>query len=372
TTQKQNPILFLHGVMKSHGDFTWMKKWFKANFKANGWPDTALYAYNFDDRNNCSLLSNINNANKIKQWVEDILNETGAEKIDLVGHSMGGMSSRYYIKFLGGVDLVDDYVSLGSGHHSVNGSGFGGECGRAGVNALVKILNEGDETPGGILDDILGDRIDPIFGFMYNSTHVPGNISYTSIYSRDDNSVPYLSSILDGAINIEVQGLSHSELYMNWSVYKLVRTAVDDFNTTFLMTPPTLQAIAGDDQVELSWQAPVDDGGAIITEYKIYRATSSGGQYSFIGNTTTLSFIDLNVTNGENYYYVVTAVNSVGESEYSNEISAIPLLPISTLTTSLTTMTTTSSTPAVTPVFSFIPLLFYLLLLAICFRKKKL
>ena len=219
-TQDHNPILFLHGYSKNWMDWYPMMVW----FKDDGWPNTtnfyAGYAYDFDDTYNCSVQANINNAHKIKQWVDDILNETGYEKIDLVGHSMGGISSRYYIKFLGGIDTVDDYVSLGSSHH-------GGWC-DATMRPLILSLNEGDETPGGILSDTLGDRIDPISGDIYNSTHIPGTINYTSIYSRDDEIVPYISSPLDGVHNIEVEKLLHSQLLSDESVYELVKAAVDD------------------------------------------------------------------------------------------------------------------------------------------------
>ncbi|PWI48048.1 hypothetical protein CEE45_08460 [Candidatus Heimdallarchaeota archaeon B3_Heim] len=185
----------------------------------------------------------MNNANRISQWVDEILNDTGADKIDLVGHSMGGLSSRYYIKFLDGLDKVEDYVSLGSPHHGENIA----TCGAQGVNALAVILNEGDETPGGILNDTLGNRTDPVSGIIYNSTHVPGNISYTSIYSLDD-AIPSISPPLDGANNTAVEGLAHIELLSSERVYKRIKTAVkDDFPdpTTTTTTQTTTTETSG-------------------------------------------------------------------------------------------------------------------------------
>ncbi len=89
--------------------------------------------------------------------------------------------------------------------------------------------------------------------------------------------------------------------------------------------PQNLQATAGDGQVTLTWQAPSDDGGASITNYKIYRGTSSGGEsYLTEVDGSTLSYTDTSVTNGQTYYYYVTAVNSAGESEESNEVSVTP------------------------------------------------
>ncbi len=59
----------------------------------------------------------------------------------------------------------------------------------------------------------------------------------------------------------------------------------------------------------------------------LYRATTSGGPYikvnsAFIGTNT---FLDENLTNGATYYYVVTAVDALGnESAYSNEAVGTP------------------------------------------------
>ncbi|MFX0172996.1 MAG: alpha/beta fold hydrolase [Candidatus Hodarchaeota archaeon] len=348
TAQNQNPILYLHGWTKSKEDFYLMM----SRFKTDGWPETFLYVYTFDDPSNGSGQANFNNANRIKQWVDEIIDKTGAEKIDLVGHSMGGLSSRIFIKFFGGIDRVDDYVSLGSPTHWVTTEGYPDP-------------NEGDATPGGILNDTIGNRTDPITGITYNSTHIPGNISYTSIYGNlklgglpSDGVVSTRACILDGANNIEVEGVEHSQLYTDLYVYTLVRSAVDDFNTTYSPVPPVLWVEAGDGKVKLEWEAPMDDGGAPITGYKIYRAASSGDPYSLIGSSITLSYIDLTVTNGETYYYVVTAINRQGESEYSNEVSAI---------LRLSTSTTTSSTPGWHVLF----LLLFLFTLTLFYQLKK-
>lgn len=92
--------------------------------------------------------------------------------------------------------------------------------------------------------------------------------------------------------------------------------------------PLNLAAQAGDGYVQLSWITPSNDGGAPITEYKLYRGTSSGGEnyYNSVSGIK-LSMNDTGVINGETYYYYVTAINSEGESNASNEVSAIPLGP---------------------------------------------
>lgn len=81
-------------------------------------------------------------------------------------------------------------------------------------------MNKGDETPGGVMSDSIGNRTDPYGWVTYNGTHVPGTIKYVSIYSDYDGTVPNMSSLLDGAVNIEFNqlGLIHSELYSNQQV----------------------------------------------------------------------------------------------------------------------------------------------------------
>ena len=66
----------------------------------------------------------------------------------------------------------------------------------------------------------------------------------------------------------------------------------------------------------LTWNAV---SGA--TSYKVYRATSQNGTYSLLGTVTTTSYTNTGAKAGTTYYYKVTAVNSVGESPYSNIVS---------------------------------------------------
>jgi hypothetical protein len=86
---------------------------------------------------------------------------------------------------------------------------------------------------------------------------------------------------------------------------------------------PALSGSAGNAVVHLTWTAP-SDGGSPITNYKVYRGTTSGGEtlLTTLGNAT--SFDDTAVTNGTTYFYKVSAVNGVGEGAQSNEVSETP------------------------------------------------
>ncbi|MFW9914322.1 MAG: SBBP repeat-containing protein [Candidatus Thorarchaeota archaeon] len=94
--------------------------------------------------------------------------------------------------------------------------------------------------------------------------------------------------------------------------------------TAIPTVPQNFSATSGDNFIELSWIPPIDDGGSVITSYRIYRGTTSG-IYALIGIVTTgMSFNDTTARAGTTYYYIVSAVNGVGESLFSDEISATP------------------------------------------------
>lgn len=166
--------------------------------------------------------------------------------------------------------------------------------------------------------------------------NVTGNQSFNFQWQFTPGETRYL--VLD-PINIPNQDWSEA-------------SAKGTMTVTKTATPPSqplnLQATPGDNQIHLVWQVPSDDGGTPVIEYCIYRGSSSGGLYSLIGSTVTLEFVDPGVVNGQTYYYVVTAKNSLGESNNSNEVSATPTSTITTTTTTTTIPTTDTTTTNLT------------------------
>ena len=78
-------------------------------------------------------------------------------------------------------------------------------------------------------------------------------------------------------------------------------------------------AIPGNSQVLLNWTAL---SGA--TSYNVKRATTNGGPYSIVASPVSNSCTDGSLTNGTIYYYVVSALNQMGESSNSVQVSATP------------------------------------------------
>jgi fibronectin type 3 domain-containing protein len=87
------------------------------------------------------------------------------------------------------------------------------------------------------------------------------------------------------------------------------------------LAPTNLTATPGDTTVSLTWSAST---GA--TSYHVKRATINGGPYTQIGAPTTNSYVDVSLTNDRTYYYVVSAVNSAGESPNSAQVRVIPVV----------------------------------------------
>lgn len=85
-------------------------------------------------------------------------------------------------------------------------------------------------------------------------------------------------------------------------------------------TPTGLVTTAGNQKVILGW-----NGSPAATSYNVKRATATNGSYlSVATGVKAPTYTDGNVVNGGTYYYVVSAVNSKGESSDSAFVGAIP------------------------------------------------
>jgi len=95
--------------------------------------------------------------------------------------------------------------------------------------------------------------------------------------------------------------------------------------TAIPSSPAGVAASAGDSQVTISWNF-----AAGAASYNIYWSTSSGvtpaNGIQIQGATSP--YVQTGLTNGTSYYYVVTAVNAMGESAPSSQVSATPALAV--------------------------------------------
>jgi hypothetical protein len=94
-------------------------------------------------------------------------------------------------------------------------------------------------------------------------------------------------------------------------------------------SPPAAPAIssaqASDSKVLLLWQ-----GVPFASSYNVQRATTSGGPYVTLTNGLPgASFADSGLSNGTTYYYILSAINQLGESLPSPEVHATPVPSVS-------------------------------------------
>ncbi|MFE6926131.1 esterase/lipase family protein [Nocardia sp. NPDC057663] len=104
----RDPILFVHGWQGSASNWDYM--W--GRFLAAGYSTEELARFSYD-----TSQSNENIALEVKAQVDALRAKTGAAKVDIITHSMGGLNSRWYLKKLEGLSFVDDWVSIGGPNH---------------------------------------------------------------------------------------------------------------------------------------------------------------------------------------------------------------------------------------------------------------
>ncbi|MDD1755571.1 MAG: fibronectin type III domain-containing protein, partial [Methanomassiliicoccales archaeon] len=88
--------------------------------------------------------------------------------------------------------------------------------------------------------------------------------------------------------------------------------------------PLNLQALPGNEKASLSWSSPSDLGGSAIVGYKVYRGISPSDMDLLVTLGATTSYDDLGLSNGEQLYYSVSAINAVGEGMTSTAVSCVP------------------------------------------------
>ena len=191
----RQPILFVHGWNSSGTTWNTMA----SRFRAAGYTSAELIQWSYN-----SGQDNVITAQQVKTKVDEIRNATGWAKIDIVTHSMGGLSTRYYLKNLGGQSATDEWVSLGGPNHGTNTAYF---CSTRSCvdmrpgSAFLNNINAGDETPG--------------------------EVRYGTWWSPCDNTINPDSSVsLVGATNTRTACISHTAIKEDAAVFSQVRAYV--------------------------------------------------------------------------------------------------------------------------------------------------
>ncbi|MFI5529363.1 esterase/lipase family protein [Kitasatospora sp. NPDC051853] len=143
-------------------------------------------------------------AGQLAAFVDRVRAATGAAKVDLVGHSQGGMMPRYYLKHLGGAAKVGTLVGIAPSNHGTTLDGIATLARGLGLLEPVNAFLLGPACPA-----CVDQEFDSPFITALNAggETVPG-VRYTVIASKFDEVVtPYTSAFLDGpgVTNITLQ-----------------------------------------------------------------------------------------------------------------------------------------------------------------------
>jgi fibronectin type 3 domain-containing protein len=213
----------------------------------------------------------------------------------------GGIANSVAVKF-------DTYNSNGSGSTGLytNGATPGGGAGSidltgSGFNLRsYNVITANFTYDGTTLTETLTDTVTGATVTEHYTVNIPqivgGNTAFIGFTGADGS-------------------LTSNQNITNWTY-----TVVPSNNATIPATPTNLAASSGNTQVVLNWTAST---GA--TSYTISYGTTNGSNYSTVltGITGTSKTIS-GLTNGTQYYFVISAVNSAGASANSAQVSGTP------------------------------------------------
>ncbi|MDQ0696377.1 MULTISPECIES: lipase family alpha/beta hydrolase [Streptomyces] len=148
-------------------------------------------------------------AELLGRHVEEICARTGHSRVDIVGHSLGGLIARYYVQRLGGDRRVRTLVTLGTPH------GGTAVAPGAGIHPIVRQMRGGSS----VIEEL--------------RTPAPGcRTRFVSFWSElDQVMVPVETACVDhpdlDAVNVRVTGIGHLALPVHPTVAAAIREALD-------------------------------------------------------------------------------------------------------------------------------------------------
>jgi pimeloyl-ACP methyl ester carboxylesterase len=183
------PVLLVHGLVDNRSVFTVMRR----SLRRRGFTQVCSWNYS-------PLLTDVaRGAADLGRHIERVCEQTGHDRVHVVGHSLGGLIARYHVQRQGGDRRVASLVTLGTPHQ-------GSLWALAGPTPLIRQLRPGSP--------VLRELAQPAPGIR---------TAITAIYSTLDEMVlPTSSGRCDhpdlGARNVLVRGVGHMSLPVNRGV----------------------------------------------------------------------------------------------------------------------------------------------------------
>lgn len=195
--ERHPPVLLIHGYLGTRGSMYILER----RLNDDG---ICVFSFNLGSLNVRDIRTS---AFLIHRKIESILAQTPVKKIDIVGHSMGGLIGLYYVKKLGGHDKVRKLIMMGT---PVKGTWA----------ALLGVVTAG-------LISASAWQLLPNSRFLKELAvgSLPQNVQYFTIAAQRDWVCPPSSTPLEGAESLTVP-LGHSSLVMSEEVYRHILYAL--------------------------------------------------------------------------------------------------------------------------------------------------
>ena len=104
-TAATTPIVLVHGIVDNRTIFAMLRR----GLRRRGYKCIRTFSYG-------PHMSDVRSASRgLGEYIERLCEQTGADKVHLVGHSLGGLIARYYVQS-GGSVRVDTVITLGTPH----------------------------------------------------------------------------------------------------------------------------------------------------------------------------------------------------------------------------------------------------------------
>jgi pimeloyl-ACP methyl ester carboxylesterase len=204
------PIILLHGYFHNRSGFLVMRR----AFRRHGFRHVHTMNYNVIGHDVEEL------AAQLSGYVERVLNRTGATRVHLVGHSLGGLVARTYVQEYGGDSRVHTCITLGTPH---NGT-YAAWMGRGRAARQIRPRSE------------LLDRLD--------RTARPSSVRFISYYSNlDPLVVPASSAKITNkalrATNVLVKDHGHMSLLLSSQLIRSVVSSLTHLDDPKAPSPVT-------------------------------------------------------------------------------------------------------------------------------------
>jgi triacylglycerol esterase/lipase EstA (alpha/beta hydrolase family) len=190
SAEHPHPVVLVHGTF-ANGTDNWLAL---APYLADR--GYCVFSFDYGQLPGLPLIDGLgpieDSAQQLSDEVDTVLSATGAAKVDIVGHSQGGMMPRYYLKFLGGAAKTNALVGIAPDNHGTTLDG---------LTAILPYFPGASDAlkgalPAGVTEQLAGSAF--LDKLNAGGDTVPG-VHYTVIATRYDEVVtPYTSEFLSG------------------------------------------------------------------------------------------------------------------------------------------------------------------------------